>query len=153
MSLPVGVIVPSAVALDAPDFLPCDGSQVLQATYADLYAAISDTFGSADEGYFRLPDLRGRTAIGTGQGSGLTNRALADTGGAETHVLTLSEMPQHRHQYYKEPTADEAGRGFGGYHITGAAALNYTTYQGGDTAHQNMQPWLALHYFIVATAA
>jgi microcystin-dependent protein len=41
--------------------------------------------------------MRGRAGIGLGQGIGVTNRALAATGGAETHMLTATEMPSHRH--------------------------------------------------------
>lgn len=44
-----------------------------------------------------LPDTRGRALSGAGQGSGLTNRALGTLFGTETHVLQLSEMPQHDH--------------------------------------------------------
>jgi microcystin-dependent protein len=43
------------------------------------------------------PDLRGRFILSQGQGSGLTNRLINQVGGAETHVLTTSEMPAHTH--------------------------------------------------------
>lgn len=43
------------------------------------------------------PDLRGRFVIAYGQGSGLTNRAYGATGGAETHTLTVNEIPGHTH--------------------------------------------------------
>jgi microcystin-dependent protein len=43
------------------------------------------------------PDLRGRFILGSGQGVGLTNRTIGQTGGAETHVLTTNEIPSHTH--------------------------------------------------------
>lgn len=43
------------------------------------------------------PDLRGRFVISFGQGGGLTNRAYGASGGAETHTLTIDEMPSHGH--------------------------------------------------------
>lgn len=43
------------------------------------------------------PDLRGRFVLSFGQGSGLTNRLVNQTGGAETHTLTVNEMPSHTH--------------------------------------------------------
>lgn len=45
----------------------------------------------------KTPDLRGRFVLGSGKGTGLTNRTLNDTGGDETHVITKSEMPIHEH--------------------------------------------------------
>ena len=43
------------------------------------------------------PDLRGRFILGSGQGEGLTNRALSSKGGEETHTLTIEQIPQHHH--------------------------------------------------------
>jgi microcystin-dependent protein len=47
---------------------------------------------------FRTPDLRGRFVVGTGAGTGLTERGLGDIGGAETHVLGAEEAPAHAHE-------------------------------------------------------
>lgn len=43
------------------------------------------------------PDLRGRFVIATGTGTGLTTRVLGAIGGAETHILSLNEIPGHTH--------------------------------------------------------
>ena len=43
------------------------------------------------------PDLRGRFIVGSGQGTGLTNRKVGDSGGEETHLLTSNEIPPHGH--------------------------------------------------------
>ena len=43
------------------------------------------------------PDLRGRFILGAGQGSGLTNRSIRATGGAEMVALTVAQMPAHNH--------------------------------------------------------
>lgn len=51
----------------------------------------SDTTGTT------TPDLRGRFILGGGAGTGLTNRVLNATGGAETHTLTIAQMPSHPH--------------------------------------------------------
>lgn len=67
-------------------------------TYAALFALIGTTYGAGDGATtFNLPDLRGRGAIGVGQGAGLTNRVLAAKGGEESHVLVNGEMPVHGH--------------------------------------------------------
>jgi len=43
------------------------------------------------------PDLRGRFILSMGAGIGLTPRAYGTTGGAETHTLTVEELPGHTH--------------------------------------------------------
>jgi microcystin-dependent protein len=81
--------------------LLCDGAAVSRATYAALYTVLggaSSPWGQGDgTSTFNVPDLRGRVAVGAGQGSALTNRALADRGGEETHVLLVAELASHTH--------------------------------------------------------
>jgi microcystin-dependent protein len=95
------------IANAAPSgWLLCDGTAVSRTTYSALYAAIGTTYGSGD-GFttFQLPDTRGRTLIGGGTGAGLTARSLGQIGGAETHLLSTTEMPSHTHT----GTTDSAG--------------------------------------------
>ena len=93
-----GVNVPSG-------YLECDGSTVSSSNYLALHAAISNLYGgSAYTGAsglnFTLPDLRGRSIIGTGWGSGLTSRAFGSKGGLENQTITTSNMPSHNHSIY-----------------------------------------------------
>lgn len=83
----------------APEgWLVCDGSAVSRTANQKLFSAVGTTWGVGDgTTTFNLPDLRGRTPIGTGQGVGLTNRTIADTGGDETHQLVTAELPTHNH--------------------------------------------------------
>lgn len=80
-------------------YLLCDGTVYAQASFPALFAAIGSSWniGGEGAGNFRVPDLRGRTTIGAGQGSGLTNRTLAQLIGEETHTLVVGEMPSHSH--------------------------------------------------------
>lgn len=79
-------------------WLKCDGTAVSRTTYADLFAIISTNFGSGDgTTTFNLPDARGRVLGTTGAGSGLTSRSLGASVGAETHTLTVGEIPIHSH--------------------------------------------------------
>lgn len=63
-------------------WLPCDGSSVSQSTYAALYAALggdASPYGH-DATTFRVPDLRGRMAMGAGTGSYSASVGAVDTG-------------------------------------------------------------------------
>jgi microcystin-dependent protein len=100
---PSGGPIPTGTVLDfggpsAPSgFVMCDGtSYATVGTYAALFAVIGYTFGGSGAN-FNVPDCRSRMALGAGPGLGLTNRALAATGGGESHVLALAEMPSHNH--------------------------------------------------------
>lgn len=86
-------------ALIAPSkWLLCDGAAIARTTYASLFAVINTTYGVGDGSTtFNIPDFRGRTAVGAGQGSGLTNRALGDALGEEAHANTSAENGPHTH--------------------------------------------------------
>jgi len=145
----IGEIIPYA-GIDSPDFwLDCDGASVSETTYAALFAVIGYTFGNPGGGDFRLPDLRGRTILGTGTGAGLTPRSLGDQVGAETHQLTTSELPAHYHTVHDHSVPA----------VTGELAIPVSTpgvsggvtgSTGEDAAHNNMQPSLAIRYLIYA---
>jgi len=94
--LPAGVIVPYAGATAPNGWLLCDGTLQNRTTQAALFAAISTTYGAGDGSTtFGIPDLRGRVPVGKAA-SGTFN-TLGGTGGAETHAITIAEMPNHDH--------------------------------------------------------
>lgn len=93
-----------------------------------------------------LPNAKGRCFIGTGQGSGLTSRTHGATGGAETHQLSVAEMPAHDHTVNGNVLIQN-GAG-ANVTVSGSAAGGFTGSTGGGGAHNNMQPWLALNSMI-----
>jgi microcystin-dependent protein len=100
---------------------------------------------------FGLPNYSGRTIIGAGNGSGLTNRIAGEFYGAETHILTINEMPAHTHdmQGYSTVSAgsDRQVRNrntIGGDPLDLDRALS----RGGSQPHNNMQPSVAINSFI-----
>lgn len=128
-----------------PDgWLDCDGSSLLRADYPDLFAVIGTTWGSADGTHFNIPDLRGRTPIGVGTGSGLTARALAASGGTETHALSSAELASHSHTYVSIAGSSANGGGSSANRDDSAS----TGGVGSGTAHNNMQPYKALYWII-----
>lgn len=148
--MPIGSII-GAVTSSAPTgYLACDGTQYLRVDYPDLYAALDSTFID-DADHFTVPDFEGRAVIGAGTGSGLTARALGDTGGVETHTLTASEMPSHTHTYLP-PTInpDIEGPGVPDVGATVLGTVTNTGSAGGDGAHENMPPFGVVTWYIKA---
>jgi microcystin-dependent protein len=146
---PSGTIKMFAGSSAPAGWLVCDGSSVLRATYAALFAVIGTTFGSVDGTHFTLPDFRGRAPIGVGTGAGLTARALAASGGEETHQLSVAELPAHNHHYSDDtgsPLVVDTGSADTLYGTS--AADNTTGDTGSDTPHNNMQPYLAVNFII-----
>lgn len=104
MGVPTGVCMAYAGTLAIPaGWLECNGSQVSQATYPELYAQLQSTWGPAGGGLFYLPEGRGRAIIGAGTGPGLTNRGQGDfTIGSEnlqthSHTGTTGAGSAHSH--------------------------------------------------------
>lgn len=62
-----------------------------------LFSILGTTYGGNGINNFALPDTRGRAIIGPGQGPGLSNYQLGETGGTETVTLTQAQMPAHTH--------------------------------------------------------
>lgn len=79
----------------------CDGSEVSRTTYASLFGEIGTRYGAGDGSTtFTLPDFRGRSPMGAGQGSGLTNRDINTvSAGEERHTMTESELVAHTHEW------------------------------------------------------
>ena len=145
--LPVGTISYFPDASIPAGWLSANGQAVSRATYAALFAKIGTTYGAGNgTTTFNLPDGRGRTLIGSGQGTGLTNRALGATGGAEAHQLTIPEMPAHTH------TFGTSGSGGGGISSGGQSAPQNTSSVGSGNAHNNMQPFMSANMCIYAGA-
>jgi len=166
--VPAGTIVQSA-AINVPDgWLNCNGSLLNKIVYIDLFAAIGNSYGGLiTDLSFNLPDLRGRVGIGAGQGADLSNRVFATSGGAETHTLTIAEMPSHSHEItdpghnhsYVNTSADQSVYNV----ITSETAADQADYNqttgtsttgisiinaGSSNAHNNMQPFLVIRYLI-----
>ena len=156
VATPTGITAPFAGAAAPAGWLLANGQAVSRSDYAALFAVIGTTYGPGNNSTtFNLPDLRGRVAVGGGQGAGLTNRTRAETGGEETHALTIQEMPSHSHQgptpanatpgSFEVPALRDGGFGYANIDYAGAAPTDVT---GGNAAHNVMQPFLVLNYII-----
>ena len=75
----------------------CQGQILSIAQNQALFSLLGTTFGGNGQTTFALPDLRERTAVGTGQGPGLSNITLGQVSGNANITLTTSNLPPHNH--------------------------------------------------------
>lgn len=158
------------IRLFAGNFAPrgwalCDGTVMYIQQNPALYAVLGGTYGGDGKTTFALPNLLGMAPMGQGNGPGLTPRPIGATVGEKTETLTLDQIPNHTHvpNASKETSggvADPANAVWGGKAVVPSnnraysananakmnpLALNST---GGNQAHNNMQPFLALNFII-----
>lgn len=83
----------------------CQGQLLPISQNTALFSLIGTTYGGDGRTSFGLPDLRGRSIVGTGDGPGLSHIAWGQRGGAEFHTLHQLEMPAHSHTAVATTTA------------------------------------------------
>lgn len=140
-----------------PDgYLMCDGAQLRTEEYPELYAVISRSYtpSSVPQGYFRLPDLRGRFVAGYDSGDADYN-AQGKTGGEKTHKLTVEEIPAHKHGENLWKEGNPKWKGGGANSSPESVSLHDQTQSfgetaetGGGAAHENRPPYYAMAYII-----
>jgi len=129
LGIPLGTILPYAGVNPPEGFLLCDGSELEINQYIQLYGILGDRYNGnaplAGDNTFRLPDLRGRFALGrhnmdnnrnvpaaSGSGAlvsagggepsparveGVEASTLSASAGQSSLSLELTNIPQHEH--------------------------------------------------------
>lgn len=158
----VGAIVPYISSNPPFGSIACDGSTYNRVDYPALYAVLDPTY-ILDADTFTTPDLNGRVVIGDGLAASGTTFNVNSTGGAETHTLSVGELASHTHidtghthiDGQAAPTLIAIGAGvpapsaIPSAGLTGSASANLLN-TGSDNPHNNMQPYIALKWAIVA---
>ncbi|HYL66704.1 MAG TPA: tail fiber protein [Nitrosopumilaceae archaeon] len=78
----------------------CNGQLLAISQNTALFSLLGTTYGGNGITTFALPDMQGRVPVGFGQGNGLSPINLGQTGGEETHTLTVSQLPAHSPTLY-----------------------------------------------------
>jgi microcystin-dependent protein len=131
----------------------CNGQLLPITQNTALFSLLGTTFGGNGTTNFALPDLRSRVPNHEGQGSGLSQYELGQSGGAENVTLLSSQLPAHGHSVNVSSAAAADGRPAGnvlahaGTNIyapapDGATVMNggMIANTGGNQPHANIQP-------------
>jgi microcystin-dependent protein len=142
----------------------CNGQLLPISQNTALFSLVGTFYGGDGKSTFGLPNLQGMAALGMGQGPGLSQRDLGETGGEQAVTVLQSQMASHNHLANcvtgpgtsNTPTAnvwaeDGVTRGKKVYATTtdgtqmntGTLAIN-----GGSQPHNNMPPYLVLNFVI-----
>lgn len=140
----------------------CQGQTLSIAQNTALFALLGTTYGGNGTTTFALPDLQGRAIVNVGQGPGLTGYQLGEMDGVESVTITNETMPMHGHavqvnsaaatlttasQNYPAVATGSVGSVYG---VVANGNMPPATLSavGGNTPHDNHQPYLTLNYVI-----
>ena len=150
----------SEIRIVAFDFVPqgwafCNGQLLPINQNQALFALLGTTYGGNGQTTFALPDLRGKTPLHSDDLGFL----LGQSGGEQSHTLTINELATHGHRALGAGTGGNqvspannywADWGKSVYAATASALMAQGTVGpiGGGQSHENMSPYLVLNFII-----
>lgn len=154
----VGEIRPFSFGLVPKGWASCSGQLLPIAQNSALFSLLGTRFGGDGIRTFGLPDLRGRTPIGTQA----ANVNLGESSGVESVTLVSNQLPAHNHIAVATNTAanspapasgllaqtDPSFPVYGSPNALVAIAPATIGQTGGNQPHPNMQPSLTINYCI-----
>ena len=142
----------------------CNGQLMSISQNTALFSLLGTTYGGDGKTTFGLPDLQGMAPMQQGQGPGLSNYVLGETGGNATVTLLQSELPLHTHAVMADsqdpgdvqtpgPTVVLARSSpfiYKAPPVTDAAPMAFQAIPpaGGSQPHNNLQPYLTVNFCI-----
>ncbi|TDN83871.1 microcystin-dependent protein [Salegentibacter sp. 24] len=93
----------------------CDGRLLSISGNEALFSLLGTMYGGDGRTNFALPDLRGRSAVGLGEGPGLSPINIGEKAGAEQITLNTNNMPSHSHNLQASNEAGTASSPVGNY--------------------------------------
>jgi microcystin-dependent protein len=142
----------------------CNGQLMSISQNTALFSLLGTQFGGDGKSTFGLPDLQGAAPVHQGQGPGLSQRFMGETGGTDAVTLIHSEMPVHTHSAMGIAASDStapspsvvwgslAGRNPPPLYQSGNPDVTMNPFALGVTGssfpHNNLQPLLVLNFII-----
>lgn len=148
----------------------CDGQLQAINSNTALFSIIGTIYGGDGRSTFGLPDMRGRTVIGPGNGPGLPSYREGAKGGNYETQLNVTNIPSHNHSAAGTVKAaavpgderipssslnfagDPAGTPYSASATNTNMAANNVEVSvgntGGGQAFNNMQPYMSCYYII-----
>src|ERR1700693_2766888 len=80
-------------------FALCNGQTLPITQNAALFSLLGTTYGGNGQTTFALPNLQSRLPVHQGQGPGLSNYVMGQTGGATAVTINSTTMPAHSHTF------------------------------------------------------
>ena len=126
-----------------------------------LFSLLGTFYGGNGQTTFALPGLEGSVPIHQGQGNGLSEYFIGQSGGADFVTLIQSEIPMHNHAMncslddgdIKIPTPTRSlAKSSGGAIYTSPSNtimnVQACSIAGGSLPHNNLMPYLVLNFCI-----
>jgi microcystin-dependent protein len=166
----VGEITIFAFNFAPKGWAQCAGQLLPISQNTALFSLLGTFYGGDGKSTFALPDMQDSVANHQGQGQGLSEYFIGQSGGSAFVTLLVSEIPAHQHFFSANTTNgttfsspnNQLGVGVGGTKQNSFSANIYSTstattvnmsplaigVRGGSLPHNNMQPYVTLNYCI-----
>jgi microcystin-dependent protein len=140
----------------------CNGQLLPLSQNTALFSLLGTFYGGDGKSNFALPNLQGSVPMHHGQGPGLSNHVVGESGGSATITLLEGEIPAHTHalQASNQPGEDPAAANHALARSTGASLYQTSPSPsvllagqalapaGGSQPHNNRMPFLTLNFCI-----
>ena len=140
----------------------CNGAILPISQNTALFSLLGTNYGGNGVSNFALPNLQGAFPIHAGAGPGLSQRIVGETGGSDTVTLTSTQLPAHGHglEAVSAATTGKPGNTVSLAPTSNGSALYRAPdvylntapsdmgASGGNGAHNNLPPYLAVSFII-----
>lgn len=139
----------------------CNGQLLALSQNTALFSLLGTTYGGDGKSNFALPNLQGAAPMHQGQGPGLSDRSLGESGGTSSVTLLTSEIPAHTHTVSAtdgEPLSAspanaawpslENGNAYRRQDVDSTMAPDALAVAGSSLPHNNMPPFNTFTFII-----